>query len=81
MLVFLYISSKLYDCVSHGHAAALKLVGEGFPWTRDSCFAYTRDNHNSVLGIREQVRGPGRLHLADATACSSVSGSQVNRSR
>ena len=35
---------------------ALKLVGEAFPWTRDSCFAYTRDNHNSVLGIREQVR-------------------------
>ncbi len=50
--------------MSGGHAAsgALKLVGEGFPWTRDSCFAYTRDNHNSVLGIREQARFPSRSH-------------------
>ena len=40
--------------VSHP-PGALKLVGEGFPWAPGSCFAYTRDNHNSVLGIRSQV--------------------------
>ena len=50
---------------------ALKLVGEGFPWTRDSRFAYTRDNHNSVLGIREQARTPTSCsrHLA---SCRSL---------
>ena len=46
-------------------AGALKLVGEGFPWTRGSCFAYTRDNHNSVLGIREQVRSHAAVPLQE----------------
>ena len=32
---------------------ALKLVGETFPWGKDSAFRYLRENHNSVLGIRE----------------------------
>lgn len=34
-------------------AAALKLVGESFPWRPASAFLYLRDNHNSVLGIRQ----------------------------
>eukprot|EP00884_Botryococcus_braunii_P001647 jgi/Botrbrau1/11483/Bobra.0360s0010.1 len=32
---------------------SLKLVGETFPWTRGSQFRYLRENHNSVLGMRE----------------------------
>jgi len=32
---------------------ALKMVGETFPWSKDSQFRYLRENHNSVLGIRE----------------------------
>jgi molybdenum cofactor sulfurtransferase len=31
---------------------ALKLIGENFPFTNGSTFAYTKWNHNSVLGIR-----------------------------
>ncbi|KAL7722865.1 Molybdenum cofactor sulfurase [Entamoeba marina] len=36
-----------------GATAGLKLVGESFPWTNNSKFMYLRQNHNSVLGIRE----------------------------
>ena len=31
----------------------MKLVAESFPWTKDSHFVYSKDNHTSVLGIRE----------------------------
>ncbi|KAF9678625.1 hypothetical protein SADUNF_Sadunf07G0054000 [Salix dunnii] len=47
-------SAKEYKCIfTSGATAALKLVGEAFPWSRESCFMYTMENHNSVLGIRE----------------------------
>ena len=47
-------SAKEYKCIfTSGATAALKLVGEAFPWSRESCFMYTTENHNSVLGIRE----------------------------
>jgi len=32
--------------------ASLRLLAESFPWSKDSLYLYTRDNHNSVLGIR-----------------------------
>lgn len=52
-------------------AGALKLVGEAFPWGSGSCFAYTRDNHNSVLGIREQAMAAGACALAvDPVPCT-----------
>lgn len=38
---------------------ALKLVGETFPWSRASTFAYLRENHNSVLGMREYAMEAG----------------------
>ncbi|KAF6136978.1 hypothetical protein GIB67_030742 [Kingdonia uniflora] len=51
-------SSKDYKCIfTAGAIAALKLVGKVFPWSNDSCFMYTMENHNSVLGIREYVLG------------------------
>lgn len=28
------------------------MVADAFPWTPESCFAYTRDNHTSVVGVR-----------------------------
>lgn len=47
-------SPQCYKCIfTSGATAALKLVGEAFPWSQDSCFMYTTENHNSVLGIRE----------------------------
>lgn len=36
-----------------GATAALKMVGEAFPWRSGSLFVHSRDSHNSVLGIRE----------------------------
>ena len=42
---------RAYLCVS-GATAAIKLVGEDFPFTADSSFFYLRINHNSVLGVR-----------------------------
>ena len=36
-----------------GSTAALKLVGECFPWSKDSCFCYPFNSHTSLLGIRE----------------------------
>jgi len=47
-------SPKEYKCIfTSGATAALKLVGEAFPWNCSSSFMYTMENHNSVLGIRE----------------------------
>ncbi|RYR33414.1 hypothetical protein Ahy_A10g047999 isoform B [Arachis hypogaea] len=47
-------SPKDYKCIfTFGATAALKLVGEAFPWSCDSTFMYTMENHNSVLGIRD----------------------------
>jgi molybdenum cofactor sulfurtransferase len=47
-------SPKDYKCIfTSGATAALKLVGEAFPWSCNSNFMYTMENHNSVLGIRE----------------------------
>ncbi|KAH7557794.1 hypothetical protein JRO89_XS11G0221900 [Xanthoceras sorbifolium] len=48
-------SPKDYKCIfTSGATAALKLVGEAFPWSHQSSFAYTMENHNSVLGIRDR---------------------------
>lgn len=43
-----------------GCTAACKLVGENFPWQAGrSVFAYSRANHNSVLGIRSLAKKAG----------------------
>ncbi|KAL6772231.1 hypothetical protein ACKKBG_A29450 [Auxenochlorella protothecoides x Auxenochlorella symbiontica] len=50
-----------YTCIlTSGATAALKLVGETFPWHRGgSLFCHLTDNHNSVLGVRELARESG----------------------
>ena len=40
-------------------SGALRLVGEAYPFTADSRFLLTFDNHNSVNGIREFARRRG----------------------
>lgn len=53
-------SAQQYDIIFTANAtAALKLVGESFPWSDSSEFAYTVQNHNSVLGIREYAAEHG----------------------
>jgi molybdenum cofactor sulfurtransferase len=49
-----------YDVAFTANAsAALKLVGESFPFGPGGTFALTVDNHNSVNGIREFARSKG----------------------
>ncbi|KAH1040792.1 hypothetical protein AAZX31_09G002100 [Glycine max] len=58
-------SPKEYKCIfTSGATAALKLVGEAFPWSCNSSFMYTMENHNSVLGIREYALGQGAAAIA-----------------
>jgi selenocysteine lyase/cysteine desulfurase len=40
-------------------SGALKLVGEAYPFTSESHYVLTYDNHNSVNGIREFARARG----------------------
>lgn len=39
--------------------ASLKLLAETFPWQSGSVFAYTQDNHTSVLGMRAIATAAG----------------------
>ncbi|KAH8581927.1 cysteine desulfurase selenocysteine lyase-like PLP dependent transferase superfamily [Cryptosporidium sp. chipmunk genotype I] len=57
---FFNISKDTHTIIFTGGATGgLKLVGEDFPWTKQSKFYYTRVNHNSVLGIREYAVSKG----------------------
>ena len=40
-------------------SGALKLIGESYPFSSDSEFLLTFDNHNSVNGLREFAKGKG----------------------
>ncbi|KAK7292490.1 hypothetical protein RIF29_08271 [Crotalaria pallida] len=58
-------SAKDYKCIfTSGATAALKLVGEAFPWSCNNNFMYTMENHNSVLGIREYALDKGATAIA-----------------
>ncbi|XP_042482522.1 molybdenum cofactor sulfurase isoform X2 [Macadamia integrifolia] len=58
-------SPEDYKCIfTSGATSALKLVGESFPWSRESSFMYTVENHNSVLGIREYALDQGAVAFA-----------------
>ncbi|KAG1671558.1 hypothetical protein FOA52_011280 [Chlamydomonas sp. UWO 241] len=72
---------KLYTLVfTRSATGALKIVGETFPWTGGSTFRYLRENHNSVLGIREYARSNGATFQAvdEAHVESWVSSSSVS---
>jgi molybdenum cofactor sulfurtransferase len=57
ILTFLGASPDEYTVIFTANAtAALKLVGEAFPFERGSRLLLTADNHNSVNGIREFAR-------------------------
>jgi selenocysteine lyase/cysteine desulfurase len=53
VLAFFHAESDAYEVVFTANAsAALRIVGESFPFTRGSRLILTADNHNSVNGIR-----------------------------
>ncbi|KAJ3679297.1 hypothetical protein LUZ60_017308 [Juncus effusus] len=65
VLRYFNASAKEYKCVfTSGTTGALKLVGEFFPWNKESIYAYSLENHNSVLGIREYALNKGASVLA-----------------
>jgi molybdenum cofactor sulfurtransferase len=69
VLAFLNASPDEYDVVfTANSSAALRLVGEAYPFDGGSRLLLTTDNHNSVHGIREfaRVRG-GALTYAPLT--------------
>ncbi|GFZ05772.1 molybdenum cofactor sulfurase [Actinidia rufa] len=65
VLDFCHASARDYKCIlTSGATAALKLVGEAFPWSSQSTFMYTMENHNSALGIREYALSKGATAFA-----------------
>jgi selenocysteine lyase/cysteine desulfurase len=60
VLQFFNASPAEYVCIFTQNATgALKLVGESYPFTHNSNYLLTFDNHNSVNGIREYARAHG----------------------
>ncbi|MEI7988877.1 MAG: aminotransferase class V-fold PLP-dependent enzyme [Chloroflexota bacterium] len=54
VLEFFNASPDEYVCIFTQNASgALKLIGESYPFSQDSTYLLTFDNHNSVNGIRE----------------------------
>lgn len=49
-----FFNAQDYECIFTTNAsAALKIIGEGYPFDEQSQFVILSDNHNSVNGIRE----------------------------
>ena len=60
VLQFLEADPAEYTVIFAANAtAAIKLVAEGFPFTRGSHYALAADNHNSVNGVREYAARAG----------------------
>jgi molybdenum cofactor sulfurtransferase len=60
VLEYFNADPDLYEVVFTLNAsAALKLVGEAFPWEPGGRFLLTADNHNSVNGLREFATAHG----------------------
>ena len=62
MLNHFGVDSSEFCCIFTGSAThALNLVGSNFRWSENSTFAYTLQNHTSVVGVR--------AYALDAGAC------------
>lgn len=60
VLAFFGADPAEYDLVFTANAsAAIKLVGEAFPFEKGSRFVLSTDNHNSIGGIRDYARRKG----------------------
>ena len=60
VLSFCNADPSIYTVVwTANTSAAIKLVGESFPFGRNGAFIYAPDSHNSVLGISEFARSKG----------------------
>ena len=60
VLDFFHADPQEYECIFTLNASgSLKLVGESYPFDKNSHYLLTYDNHNSVNGIREYARSKG----------------------
>ncbi|HUR79320.1 MAG TPA: aminotransferase class V-fold PLP-dependent enzyme [Thermoanaerobaculia bacterium] len=60
VLRFLDADPETHDVIFTANTtAAIKLVAESYPFTRDTSCVLSADNHNSVNGIREYARRAG----------------------
>ena len=60
VLRFLDVDESTHDVVFTANtSAAIKLVAESYPFTRETAYVLATDNHNSVNGIREYARRAG----------------------
>ena len=58
--VLTFFNAPDYHCIFTANAsAALQIIGECYPFSSESHFLLTADNHNSVNGIREYCRNKG----------------------
>lgn len=59
-------------------SAALKLVGEAFPFADGSSYILGADSHNSVHGIRQFALQRGaEVHYIEATPCGGLDSSDA----
>jgi molybdenum cofactor sulfurtransferase len=57
-----FFNAKEYICIFTANAtAALKIIGDSYPFNCDSTYLITQDNHNSVNGIREYCVAKGGM--------------------
>lgn len=88
ILQLLGADPSVYEVVLTANAsAACRLVGEGWRWGAHSPLVLSRDNHNSVMGLREFARRAAApvhllpldagLRLDDLSAISTTSGGVV----
>jgi molybdenum cofactor sulfurtransferase len=65
VLEWLHAPADEYDVIfTSGATSAIKLVTEAFPFSSRSMFAYTTDNHTSILGMRQTACEAGAGVLA-----------------
>jgi molybdenum cofactor sulfurtransferase len=75
VLAFLGVDSTTHSVIfTSGATAALKLVGECFPWSPQSEFCHTLACHNSLLGVREYALAAGGSCRAVQLAARAADG-------
>ena len=82
ILQFFNTTSEKYTVIFTASAtASLRLLAESFPWSDDSLYLYTRDNHNSVLGIRRWATHWGAKFKTVDTKDLEAEGKEFDGSR
>jgi molybdenum cofactor sulfurtransferase len=72
-----FFNARDYDCVFTQNASgALQIIGECYPFSVESHFLLTADNHNSVNGIREYCLHKGGSY----TYCNMKDDLSINES-